>query len=348
MANSDQLAVLAQGAEAWNEWRKQHELEKPDLAEEDLSKWNLSDCNLKFANLRGADLRETKFWFTQLVGADLSYSDLRNAVVVYSDFQDANLSNSCAENIVLLDCNLTGVDFRYCDLFDAIFTRSIIDGARFEGSSFGHSIFADVDLSTAFGLEQCDHHWHPSTIGIDTIVKSGGKIPHLFLRETGIPDRIIDYIGSLVENPIQYYSCFISYSSMNQEFAKRLYADLQNNNVRCWLATEDMKIGDRFRARIEESIRLHDKLLLILSETSVNSPWVESEVESAMERERKEGKTILFPVKLDNAVMDTSVAWAAEIRRTRHIGDFLDWKNHGSYTKALDRLLRDLKAESNK
>jgi uncharacterized protein YjbI with pentapeptide repeats len=54
---------------------------------------------------------------------------------------------------------------------------------------------------------------------------------------------------------IQFYSCFISYSTQDQEFAQRLHADLQAKNLRCWFAPEDLKIGDRFQGRIEESIR---------------------------------------------------------------------------------------------
>src|SRR5213079_1416055 len=104
-------------------------------------------------------------------------------------------------------------------------------------------------------------------------------------------------------------------------------------------------IGDPFRQRIDESIRLHDKLLLILSEHSVNSPWVQDEVEAALERERREKRLVLFPIRIDGAVMETEQAWAASIRRTRHIGDFTRWKKHDSYRKAFERLLRDLKAE---
>jgi hypothetical protein len=54
---------------------------------------------------------------------------------------------------------------------------------------------------------------------------------------------------------------------------------------------------------------------------------------------------VLFPIRLDNAVMETDEAWAADIRRTRHIGDFSEWKNRDSYQKGFARLLRDLKAE---
>jgi hemerythrin superfamily protein len=44
-------------------------------------------------------------------------------------------------------------------------------------------------------------------------------------------------------------------------------------------------------------------------------------------------------------VMETDEVWAAEIRRTRHIGDFRKWKDHDEYQKAFGRLMRDLKAE---
>ena len=115
--------------------------------------------------------------------------------------------------------------------------------------------------------------------------------------------------------------------------------------MRCWFAQEDLKIGDRFQERIEESIRLFDKLLVVLSENSINSTWVEREVQAAFEKENRRGLTVLFPVRLDDAVMDCSRAWAAEIRRTRHIGDFRQWKNYDSFQESLDRLLRDLNSK---
>jgi len=51
----------------------------------------------------------------------------------------------------------------------------------------------------------------------------------------------------------------------------------------------------------------------------------------------------LFPVQIDDAVLKTEQAWAASIRRQRHIGDFRGWKDHDAYAKGLGRLLRDLK-----
>ncbi len=139
----------------------------------------------------------------------------------------------------------------------------------------------------------------------------------------GVPEDFIRYMKSLAGNPIEFYSCFISYSSQDDDFARRLHADLQQNKVRCWFAPEDLKIGEKFRTRIAESIRVYDKLMVILTEHSLASPWVEEEVEAALEKERKQrGKLVLFPIRLDDAVMNTDQAWAASLRRTRHIGDF--------------------------
>jgi hypothetical protein len=142
----------------------------------------------------------------------------------------------------------------------------------------------------------------------------------------------------------EFYSCFISYSSKDQAFTKYLHARLTNHGVRCWYAPKDLKIGDPFRQRIDDAIHEHDKLLLVLSEESVKSDWVREEVEACFERERRERTTVLFPIRLDDAIMNAHQAWAASIRRQRHIGDFRGWTEEELYHEGFDRLLRDLKA----
>ena len=67
-------------------------------------------------------------------------------------------------------------------------------------------------------------------------------------------------------------------------------------------------------------------------------------VEAAYEEEDRRGQTVLFPIRLDDAVMETTEAWAAKLRRSRHIGDFRQWKDHDRYKEAFQRVLRDLKA----
>ena len=85
--------------------------------------------------------------------------------------------------------------------------------------------------------------------------------------------------------------------------------------------------------------------LPFLSESSVKSPWVEQEVETALEKEQTESRTVLLPIRIDQAVMGERAGWAALLRRTRHIGDFTGWKDPDKYTTAFQRLLNDLRSE---
>lgn len=141
--------------------------------------------------------------------------------------------------------------------------------------------------------------------------------------------------------PPGFYSCFISYSSRDQDFADRLYADLTAAGVTCWYAPEDMVIGGKVRQAIDNAIRAADKLLLVLSANSVASAWVEAEAEAAFDMESTDNLR-MFPIRLDDTVLDTDTAWVNHIRRTRHIGDFRQWQDDKGYPKSLARLLRDL------
>jgi len=151
----------------------------------------------------------------------------------------------------LTNSNLTGAELIRTNLLG-----SNLDGARFEKALFSLTVISDNDLSTARSLEESKHKG-PSIVGMDTIYRSKGNIPDKFLRGCGVPDEFITYAKSLVTTPIDFYSCFISYSTKDQNFADRLYADLQNKGVRCWFASHDIQGGRKLHEQIDEAIRLH-------------------------------------------------------------------------------------------
>ena len=214
---------------------------------------------------------------------------------------------------------------------------------KFNKSILNKTIFVDNDLSQANGLNSCAHRG-PSILDHQTLQRLQ-NLPLKFLRGCGLPDRLIENLNAIfLDEPIQFYSCFISYSNKDSEFAERLHADLQNKGVRCWFTPEDLKIGDEIEPIIDDAMRIHDKLLLIFSENSINSALVRKEAKKAIDREKTNSKRdVLFPIRLDNSIMDTTEQWADDVRRERHIGNFKNWKNHDNYTKGFERLLRDLK-----
>ncbi len=182
MANEEHLAILKQGVKAWNQWRAenlsvQHTPLYPPITVDrdppDLANANLAGEDFSMANLRGAGLSCTDLSGTNLGEADLNRADLRLAK--------------------LSGAGLSGANFTWANL----------SGANLEGASVSGAVFGDVDLSEVTGLESVIHEG-PSTIGIDTVYLSRGKIPEVFLRGCGVPDQMIAFIASLPGQPETY------------------------------------------------------------------------------------------------------------------------------------------------
>jgi hypothetical protein len=316
VANDEHLALLRQGTVIWNKWRERNPDDMPDLGRANLGTANLSRANLSRANLRRANL-------------------------IKADPSEARLSDADLRGTVFSGANLIRADFTWADLSGADFSWANLGGAILIDS-----IFTNVDLTETNELDKCNHHG-PSTIDFRTLYKSK-NLPISFLRGCGLPENLIEYLPSFHGEAIRFYSCFVSYSAKDQIFVERLHADLQNKGVRCWFAPHDLPIGAKTWDAIDEAIRLRDKLLLILSEASIASEWVEDEVSKAYAEERSRKEVVLFPIRIDNAVISAEEPWAVKLKDQRNIGDFRQWKKPAQYQKSLDRLLRDLKVSGAK
>ncbi len=380
MAIQEQLDILKRGVKEWNTWRTQQkakrittsiDLSKADLSEATFSGANLSEANFSGADLSGADLSGADLSGSIFNGVGLSKVDLSNI-----DLSEANLSETNLSELDLRKVNLKGVNLSRADLSRANLSRVDLSGADFSRTNLseanlsdanlsranlieanlsrvnlnrtdlseatlGRTIFSDIDLRTVKGIKTIKHETY-SAFATSTLARSQGDIPELFLRGVGVDDILMEHIRSLYAKAINYYTCFISYSSKDELFVRRLHNDLQQEGIRCWFAPEDMDIGDKIRHRIDESIRLYDKLLLILSEHSITSSWVAYEVERALKKEPQGIPNVLYPVRVDQTIMTCSEAWARDIKDSRHIGDFEHWTDPQQYEESFKRLLRAL------
>jgi TIR domain/Pentapeptide repeats (8 copies) len=369
MANLKHLEILKRSVEEWNQWWQGNLDVRPDLSGVDLSDANLRGANLSVvdlrganlsgaylsaADLRGADLSVADLSVADLSVADLSVADLGRADLSRADLSRANLSRANLSGADLSGADLSGANLIGANLIGANLRGADLSGADLSGAFVGVTTFGSNDLSSVKGLDDVQHHG-PSTIGIDTIYNSGGKIPDVFLSGCGVDENFIGFIPSLLGavEPFQLYSCFISYSTKDEEFANRLHSRLRDAKARVWFAPEDIKGGEKIYEQIERAIQLHDRLLLVLSENSLRSNWVETEIRKAIETEKRENRRKLFPIRITN--YETLKMWrcldvdsgrdlAVEVREY-FIPDFSNWKNHDSFEAAFDKLLRDLRAE---
>lgn len=317
-----------------------------DLSSVNLRSANLIGANLTNANLVNVDLRTAKLSGADLRRANLIGANLSNANLIDVDLRNADLNGAFLNRTAFGNTNLSGANLSNANLIDVDVRNADLSAASLDRTSFGNT-----NLSAVKGLEYCKFYG-PSFLDYHTLTISG-RLPLPFLRGCGLSDNLIDYLPSLFNQAIEFYSCFISYSTADQEFAERLYADLQNKGVRCWFAPHHIKGGKKIHEQIDEAIRVYDRLLLILSEASMESKWVETEIAHARQKELAEKRQVLFPISLvqfskirewSSFDADTGKDSAREIREY-YIPDFSNWKDHDSYQKVFGRLLADLKSE---
>src|SRR4026207_1896011 len=202
MANQEQLKILKQGVELWNKWREENSNVKVDLSGANLSAMDLSGIDFRDARLTRVDFRDTKLQGARLslanlsratlIGTSLNRANLKetrlsHAIITNADLRDADLSSAYLHETVLAMTDLTGTY-----LYKAHFSEAHLNGSKFTDAAFADTTLGASDLSLANDLEKASHHG-PSTIGIDTIHKSKGKIPDEFLRGCGLSDADIEY-----------------------------------------------------------------------------------------------------------------------------------------------------------
>jgi hypothetical protein len=169
-----------------------------------------------------------------------------------------------------------------------------------------------------------------------------------------LPDSLIEYLPSLLNEAVQFYSCFISHSHSDKPFAKRLFDTLQGHGIRCWLDEKQMLPGDDIHEQVDRGIQLWDKVLLCCSRQSLaESWWVNSEIERAFSKEqalmKERGQKILALIPLDVDGYLISGQWRSGLAQpvlSRFVADFRGWDGkHETFESAVERVILALRAD---
>jgi hypothetical protein len=360
MQPQEAIELLRKGREGVLEWNRRRPEKDFSFTGLDLSgaymrRADLSYCNLDRCNLERADLSSAYLRFATFRGANCRRMQMIEADGMWSFWNHADLREATLIGSEMSATDLEGADLRGADLGGVKLGRSRLDRVRLNGARFVHTIIAG-DMSKVEGLNEIVHDG-PSHIAVDTILRFTNGIPEEFLRGCGVSDEEIQHFRSRLRNPISFYTCFISYSEADDRFATRLHNDLQAAGIRCWRWKPDARTGRELWSEIDDAIRIHEKLILVASKSSLTSPAVHRELERALlqEDERVKRKLkgenvdvdVLFPVRIDNYIFD---GWQhprkADVVK-KVVADASEWDTDPEkYQAVLRKLIADLKVGS--
>ncbi|MBE8991078.1 pentapeptide repeat-containing protein [Nostoc sp. LEGE 12450] len=170
MANEEHLAILRQGVEVWNEWRKNNPEIKPDLCSINFSGADLSEADFSLSDLRNADFTEVNLTDAYFEKANLKFSELRKVTLGKSDilevayfeeidyipsnidddneiFIEGNFENKILRGINLSTSIITRARFHKANLINTSFYKANLAQAKFNNSNLKEANFLKANLS---------------------------------------------------------------------------------------------------------------------------------------------------------------------------------------------------------
>lgn len=123
---------------------------------------------------------------------------------------------------------------------------------------------------------------------------------------------------------------FLSHSSNDNEFVRRLAKDLKLKGVPIWFDEWELKVGDSLNEKISEGIKESGWLAVILSKQSVKSQWVKKELNAALTKELEKRHVFVLPILIEDCEIPIFL-------RDKVFADFRD-----NYKSGIEALLRRL------
>ena len=315
-----------------------------------MSRANLSNCDLTLASMANcslirADLSRSTLHQAHLVGADLSYSNLH-----FADLQGANLAGANLSYADLSWTNLTGANLRGATLTATTLTLADLTGADLRGATIanvnlesavfmntvmGFTKVINCDLSQTIGLETAGHSG-PSTLGMDTIARSGGMIPTAFLENAGVAAPLLAAQDAMRGVTRTFPTVLIVGSLEDSDLTARLRSGLAASQVRAWAIAADDESAVLSGAILFEHTPNYDCLVLLCTAQSLESPQTSTYL-AQLSGSPRPGQTIIA-LATDDIFYRRDDHLCNTLREGRVL-DFRGWQEAAAWEEVLTSLV---------
>ena len=117
---------------------------------------------------------------------------------------------------------------------------------------------------------------------------------------------------------MKVHRIFISHSSVDREFANLVAARLREADMEPWVDNENILVGDDILDSLGSGLRTMDLFVLIVSEASLSSSWVERELKFAVWEEVRRKQALVLPFIIDESMID-DLPWYIRNAHNRRI-----------------------------
>jgi uncharacterized protein YjbI with pentapeptide repeats len=337
------------GADLRNAFFSEANLKGADLSEATLIRAHLSETDLSHVGLSGANLHGADLSEANLKKANLSKANLNIANLSYTTLVDTDLSGAMINGATLFGADLRGADLNNAYLTRSYLCEAYLSSVNFNRCTIGKTSFGLTDLSSAKNLDSVFVE-DECSIDFQTLRDSKG-LSKDFLFKIGLPENYINYLPDFYdENPIRLFPVFLSHSWANKDFAHKLYNALIKHRVQVWYDKKQLMPGDGIFEGITKGINVYDKMILVCSKDSLNSWWVNQEMNRILKKEREYQKVndrkmnLLIPITIDDEIYNWDGAKAESIK-DKVIGDFREWKDDIKFEESLNQLIEALNVD---
>ena len=357
LRNGDFMGAMVRRADLSNTFMNSAHFYRADLREANMSRSIASGANMRGADLRNANLAGINLDGATLSEANLSGADLTNANLDRTNldranFSGADLTGASFNGANLSRTNLSEATLNEADFYEAVLNDVITGDANFHNCIIGYTVFQNCAMDAALGLDSIRHD-APSTIGLDTLLRSRGALPESFILGSGIPVAVVGIQDSVSDAPVTTLEVHISCANGDIEFARQLEDNLRDQGVRTWVFAEGFRgnpLVDRRASSGEEEIerwvRHYDRLIVVCTAAGLDSETVRNDITAAQESENTNDRWTMFLVDADGT-MASGRSRAARLLKEDHRVFDLAGQSAGSeeYQAALAELIENLREE---